>query len=153
MSEAARSHPTFRVADIMQRKLVFLRPDEPARKAARTLYESGISGAPVVEDGEVMGVISTSDLVRIVAYGPEAELPPEVRTGDGPPPEPTVRDVMMPARFSIRSSATIPELAEFLLRAGISRALVREGGRVVGIVSTTDVLRAVAGHFHVGPRA
>lgn len=56
-----------------------------------------------------------------------------------------VRDIMMPATFSVRRETTVSELARFLLRGEIHRALVLEGGRLVGIVTTFDVLRAVAG--------
>ena len=52
---------------------------------------------------------------------------------------------MMPATFSVRPEATAAELARFLLRAGVHRALVFEGSKLVGIVTTMDVLRAVAG--------
>lgn len=56
----------------------------------------------------------------------------------------TVRDIMTRATFSVRPRATIAELARFLLRARIHRALVLEDGRLTGIVTTSDVLRAVA---------
>src|SRR5690606_14899255 len=58
--------------------------------------------------------------------------------------EVTVGDIMTRAIFSVRPHATIQELAKFLLRAGIRRALVMEGGKLAGIVTATDVIRAVA---------
>lgn len=57
----------------------------------------------------------------------------------------TVRDIMTPAVLSVRPNATVPELARFLLRARIHRALVMEAGKLIGIVTAFDVLRAVAG--------
>lgn len=56
-----------------------------------------------------------------------------------------VREIMMPATFSVRKDTTVPELARFLLKGEIHRALVLEGGRLAGIVTAFDVLRAVAG--------
>lgn len=56
-----------------------------------------------------------------------------------------VRQIMTPATFSVRPEASVPELARFLLGAGIHRALVFEGSEMVGIVTSVDVLRAVAG--------
>jgi CBS domain-containing protein len=56
----------------------------------------------------------------------------------------TVRDIMTPAVFTVRAEATLPELARFLVRAGIHRALVMERGRLKGIVTATDVLESVA---------
>lgn len=57
----------------------------------------------------------------------------------------TVGDIMTPVIFSVRPQTTLPELARFLIRARIHRALVMEAGRLLGIVTAFDVLRAVAG--------
>jgi CBS domain-containing protein len=46
--------------------------------------------------------------------------------------------------FSVPSTASLPELARFLLRGRIHRALVVDAGELVGIVSAFDVLGAVA---------
>jgi CBS domain-containing protein len=140
--------PERRVADIMQRTVFTLTPDTSARQAARILFERDISGAPVVESGKVIGVVSASDLLQLLAYGAEAELPRDAaEAGDSAAPQPTVRDLMLPATFHVEESTTLPKLAGFLLHAGVHRALVMNQGRLVGIVSTTDVLRAVAGEW------
>lgn len=55
-----------------------------------------------------------------------------------------VRDVMTPATFSVRPDATLRELARFLVRGRIHRALVFEDERLVGIVTSMDLVRAVA---------
>lgn len=55
-----------------------------------------------------------------------------------------VEEIMTPATFRVRPDATVPELARMLVRAGIRRALVFEGSVLKGIVTGTDVLRAVA---------
>lgn len=55
-----------------------------------------------------------------------------------------VREIMTPATFSVRPEATLPELARFLVRAGVHRALVLDGSRLAGLVTSMDVLRIVA---------
>ncbi len=55
-----------------------------------------------------------------------------------------VRDIMTPAVFHVREGATLPELARFLLQAKIHRALVMDGGHLRGIVTSSDVLHALA---------
>jgi CBS domain-containing protein len=55
-----------------------------------------------------------------------------------------VRDIMTPVSFSVAPDSTVPELCEFLVRGRIHRAVVVEEGRLVGIVTSADVLRAVA---------
>ena len=56
----------------------------------------------------------------------------------------TVEDIMTPASFSIGADASLKELAEFLVRGRIHRAVVTDHDHLVGIVTTMDVLRAVA---------
>lgn len=126
-------------------------------------------------DGTVVGVVSVTDVARAAlreASG-EAEEGGEARAGeDGPGgyfrfPDGlaaeglgswlpaglprtrlgarAVREIMTPATFSVRPEATVRELARFLSRGGIHRALVFEGSRLAGVVTATDVLRALAG--------
>src|SRR5690606_9144910 len=66
--------------------------------------------------------------------------------------EVTVGDIMTRAIFSVRPHATIQELAKFLLRARICRALEMDEGNLAGIVTAMDVIRAVAtGNVTVEP--
>jgi len=55
-----------------------------------------------------------------------------------------VSEIMTPVAFSVAPDATLRELAEFLVRGRIHRAVVVENERLQGIVSSADVLRAVA---------
>lgn len=74
--------------------------------------------------------------------GPGSWLPsslPRTRLGTR-----AVRELMTPATFSVRPGATVPQLARFLSESRIHRALVLDGSRLAGLVSATDVLRAVA---------
>jgi len=57
----------------------------------------------------------------------------------------TVRDIMTPVTFSVAPHNSVPELCEFLVRGRIHRAVVVKDGRLLGIVTSADVLRAVAG--------
>jgi len=55
-----------------------------------------------------------------------------------------VSEIMTPVAFSVGPDASLRELAEFLVRGRIHRAVVVDGERLCGIVSSADVLRAVA---------
>ena len=55
-----------------------------------------------------------------------------------------VADIMTPVAFSVRPGDTVKELADFLVRGRIHRAVVVEDARLLGIVTSGDVLRAVA---------
>ncbi len=57
-------------ADIMTRDVVSVVPDAPVRVIAELLYTYRISGVPVVEDGQLIGVVSEGDLIgHAVAIG------------------------------------------------------------------------------------
>lgn len=177
------------VRDIMQQNVETVTPEMTIRELARFWARHGISGAPVTDDsGRVLGVVSSTDLVRLTAEEPEhpehlepreLEVPPEEAEEEGEeaswyyflareaptlyagtPAEilgelvdqVTVRDIMTPVIFDVRPDATVAELAEFLLRGKIHRALVMDEGELVGIVTSFDVLRVVAGTPEFGGR-
>jgi CBS domain-containing protein len=56
----------------------------------------------------------------------------------------SVSDIMTPVTFSVDPDDTVEELADFLVRGRIHRAVVTQDGRLLGIVTSGDVLRAVA---------
>jgi CBS domain-containing protein len=59
----------------------------------------------------------------------------------------TVRDVMSTDLVTVEPSATIAEAATLMGGRRVGSALVLEGGRLVGILTERDVLRALADHF------
>jgi CBS domain-containing protein len=151
------------VADIMQYRVVTVLADTPLSEVARVLWDEQVGGVPVVdESGRPIGFVSASDIVRFKAFGRHYEPPaaaglsglasPEVaplrhglhrrRAGGGG--DGAARDVMTPATFAVRSAASVVELARFLVRAGIHRALVVDNGRLIGIVSAFDIVQDLA---------
>lgn len=156
------------VADIMQRDVATIAPDASLRELTLFLADRGISGAPVVsEDGALLGVVSASDVVRRAAVDgtlaiPEEDLAPATGAAFHVPGEPdwavvdwarvdapaqdrlTVAEIMTPVGFGVSPDASIREIADFLVRGRIHRALVMDGPTMVGLVTTMDVLRAVA---------
>lgn len=171
------------VRDIMQKDLVTVSPGLTVRELTRTLSSRRISGAPVVAPtGEVLGVVSASDVLRLAAAEGDARgradrlhatwlealnapgLDEESVSGyyvdlfafgmgTRPPPGWTVGneldqrrvgDIMTRVQHAVGPETPVAELASFLLENRIHRALVLEDERLVGIVSTTDILTVVA---------
>lgn len=163
------------VRDIMQHNVVTVSPDAMVHELADVLLKEEVSGVPVIgKDGLVAGVVSLWDIVGLAAkegrhpemiwmsegqpgasgqagyYGtllPERPVgAPILRTIRPPLLERyRVREIMTPAIFHVSEDMTIPDLARYLLASRIHRALVMDHGRLLGIVTTTDVLEAVAG--------
>jgi CBS domain-containing protein len=121
-----------KVRDIMTRKVIALEAQASRGEAESALTRQSIGGAPVVDrEGKLVGFISKSDLV-----GPPAEW---IR-GEG-----TVADFMTPDVVSVYDDEPVHLACEVMLRRGVHRVLVIDGeGSIVGILSSMDVVRAVA---------
>jgi CBS domain-containing protein len=128
-----------KVDELMQRNVKTVRSDDSVAEAIVALADAHVSGMPVVDRaGKVVGVVSTTDVLAA-----EAESPDGVGGEDDWQNTP-VRDIMTPHPFSIAPSDDVREAARQMLYAEVHRLFVSEGGQVVGIISTSDIVRAVA---------
>jgi len=144
---------TLTAGDLMSREVVAIPQHLSVRKAARLLSDAKVSGAPVIDGlGVCVGVLSATDFVHLA----EADRPATrvknqcvcsewqvVEVENLPTDE--VSCFMTPDPVTVRPSANITQLARMMLDAHIHRLIVVDSqGRPVGIVSSTDVLAAVA---------
>ena len=140
-----------KVQDAMTLSVVTLRPSDSVHEAAGVLAETGVSGAPVVESGKVVGILSETDILRVVAPvsidRPHSLFELLMERGHVVVPEgtgPLVGDVMTTNVHSIGPGATLWEAAERMQRADINRLpVVDHEGTLVGIVSRADIVRLV----------
>jgi CBS domain-containing protein len=108
-------------------------------EAIVSLADAHISGMPVVDGaGRVIGIVSSTDVL-----GAEAEA------GDPPARQAllentTVREIMTPRPYTIAPDEDVREAACQMLYADVHRLFVAEGDKIVGIITTTDIVRAVA---------
>ncbi|HEX5716932.1 MAG TPA: CBS domain-containing protein [Thermoanaerobaculia bacterium] len=143
-------------ADVMNPNVLMVQEDMTVGELASFLVESEISGAPVVDpEGRLVGVVSVTDLARSAADRPHPDFfvsewggtlsrdkIEELRFGErfDEETEIRVRDIMTPAIYSVDAETPIPEVAETLINSHIHRLLVTSGERVVGIVTSSDLL-------------
>jgi CBS domain-containing protein len=126
-----------RVADMMQTDVQTVLVDTPVNDVFVTLADSRISALPVVDStGRLLGVISKSD---ILASEEEAQEESQALLQDTP-----VQDLMTAPALTIPPSASVREAAKQMLAAGVHRLIVTKGEHVVGVISTTDIVSAVA---------
>ena len=142
-----------RARGIMSTSLLTVERSTPVRHVIRLLIEHRISGVPVVQDGVVVGIISEGDLIlRERAYrqrggmaflaqqtfADHEKLAIEYRKAHGLVAE----DVMSHPVISVLPGTPVEDVAHLMAERHIKRVPVVEGGRLVGIVTRGDVLRA-----------
>lgn len=132
------------VRDIMSPLVICLQHSAFLTEAAKELTEKGISGAPVVDaDGNYVGVLSMTDINSVLARdAQDKDAMQKILEGDIPRSVDSlqVKEIMTPHILRISADATLAELGQTLLIAGVHRLMVADGDEVIGLVSTTDLI-------------
>ncbi len=143
-----------KAADVMTRDPLTAKPGERVREAAERMVAAHISALPVVDDtGAVIGLISEADLLHRAELGTgrtRSRLMALVR-GDGALAEDYVQahavlvgDIMAPEVLTIAPDTDLAEVVRLMEHHRIRRLPVLDGGRLVGIVSRADLMKAMA---------
>src|ERR1700733_5254244 len=140
--------------DVMVREVVTVKPDDAVAEAVRLLAEHDVSALPVVDSNEnVVGVISEADLVHreeigtekqrpwwLEAVTPASKLAAEFAKSHGR----RVEEVMSTDVISASEDTPLGEIATLLERHRIKRVPILRGGKLVGIVSRSNLIQAMA---------
>jgi CBS domain-containing protein len=143
-----------KASDIMTRDVVTVGEDTPVRDIVNVLLSRGISGVPVIDaSGGMAGLVSEGDLLRRAELGTQkrrgswlafftgtATLADEYVRAHGE----VARDVMTREVVAIAPSASLAEIADLMEEKRVKRLPVIDGGKLVGIVSRSNLLRALA---------
>lgn len=134
-----------KVKDLMTRDLLTLAPNTTIREAAEILATEHVSGAPVVRAGKPLGMVSARDLLEFIAALP---ADPEAVSGGmehGILDDHTVEEAMTRGPLtSIAPDAPASRAAELMQQEQVHRLPVVDEGTLVGIITTTDLVKAVA---------
>jgi CBS domain-containing protein len=151
-----------KVKDVMNPKVVFCKPDDTVREVAKILKENNISGVPVLEGEELVGVVSEGDLLKLLIIPEKGDLwlPSPFEVIEVPIREylgweetkkilsdvgsTRVEEIMTKDVYSISSEASVEEASEHMIRHRINRLPVIEDERVVGIVTRGDIIQGLA---------
>ena len=149
-----------KVADIMDRDVVTVAPDDDVETLIRLLREHELPGVPVTEDDQhLVGIVTESDLILrgedsevhlphyielfggVVFLEPLQHLEDKIRKAFAT----KVRDMMTADVETISSDASVEEAARLISRSGHNRLPVTAGDRLIGVVTRVDCLAALSG--------
>ena len=120
------------VADVMTRDVVSLHSEATLRDAIALLATQHVSGAPVLDARRRMvGTISSSDVLQAESEGADLDAT-------------TVADVMTRRALTVSPGTELREAALAMEYGDVHRLFVERGGELVGVVSRSDVNRALA---------
>ena len=137
MTATVERHPSLEqslgtVGEAMTREVVLLAADMPAENAVHRLDDQAVSGAPVVDHGRVVGVITRRDLL----------IPP--RLGGL-----RVSDLMSDEPATAQTDWSLVRAGRSMIGQGVNLLPVVDGaGRPLGVLTRDDVLRAVVRSCH-----
>lgn len=145
-----------RAMDVMTVQVVTVSPDMSVQDLAKLMSERGISGVPVVENNRVVGIISEGDLLHRTETGTERRTAPRRRRWFDPiPVEEEARDyvkshgrkvgeIMTRNVIAVGEETDLAEVATLMETKRVKRVPVLRDGRLVGIISRANLVRALA---------
>ncbi len=149
------------VSELMTTDVLTFSPGDNVQDAMRALLRRDVDGAPVVDGGAVVGMLSTSDLIVeearvhlptvITLLGAYLELPSSKKRFDADMEKAlgsTVGEVMTTGARSIGPDATVEEAATIMHEEVVDRiVVVDDSGSLVGIIARGDIVREIVREF------
>ena len=121
------SLPKKPVRDYMSMPLISLEPDMTIAYAMKTLLQKKIHGAPVLENGNLAGIVTLTDIVTSIDKG---------MTGEN-----LVREMMVKDVITIPADRRLYEVIRQFKERDVGRVIVVDGEKPVGILTHSDILR------------
>ncbi|MBS1791244.1 MAG: CBS domain-containing protein [Acidobacteria bacterium] len=123
---------TLHARDVMIKDVLTVNEKTPLKEVTKLFGDKHITGAPVVnEAGDLVGVISESDIIRkttsIGAWSPKM-----------------AGQIMTKPAVTVEPGETLQRVCELMFNRHIHRVVVAEGKTIRGIITTMDILRAIA---------
>lgn len=152
-----------KIKDVMNRNVITCKPDDSVSILAKLFKENHISGMPVVEKGNVVGIVSETDLLRLFET-PEVsgdlwlpspfeviEIPirnlvrlEEFKKALGDLKLKPVRHIMTKSVHSISPDDGLEEASSRMVKYKVNRLPVIENGKLVGIVARSDIIKGLS---------
>jgi CBS domain-containing protein len=143
-----------RAHQIMTRPVITVTPESKIVEAANTMLQKHVSGLPVVDaSGKLVGILSEGDFIRRSEIGTQRKRGQFLRFILGPGKAASdfvhehgrkVSEIMTPEPLTITEDTALEDIVALMERKSIKRLPVVRGDTIVGIVSRSNLLQAVA---------
>ena len=143
-----------KAVDVMSREIISVAPDASVLEAVRLMLQHKVSGLPVIDgSGRLQGVVTEGDFLRRVETGTERKRSRfvEFLLGPGRLAEDYVHasgrkvdEVMTPEPRTVGEDEPLEKVVHLMERYRVKRLPVVRGGKVVGIVTRQNLMRALA---------
>jgi CBS domain-containing protein len=150
-----------RAHQIMTRPVITVAPETTIVEAANTMLQKHVSGLPVIDAaGKLVGIISEGDFIRRSEIGTQRKRGRFLKFILGPGKEATdfvhehgrkIAEIMTPEPITISEDTDLETIVELMEKNDVKRLPVMRGGKLVGIVSRSNLLQAVASLTHEIP--
>ena len=115
------------VKNVMNKKVVIAKPEATLREASKVMSDLNIGCLVVVEKEKIVGIITSSDILKSIASGKD-------------PDETLVQEMMSKPVKTIDSDKTIEDAANLMVQNKIKKLPVVDEGKLIGMVTTTDIM-------------
>ena len=119
--------------DVMQRQVEALSVEQNLDEVLQMFASSHHRGFPVVNNGQLVGIVGQADLAKIASKGLKGTQ--------------SVREIMTPQPVTVMPEDTLSEVLYQLNRFGLSRLPVVDGRKLVGIITRSDIIRTESTHL------
>ena len=124
--------PAITARDIMSKPVKSLSPETTIEEAGQRMYRYGHSGYPIIKDGQLVGLITRRDLDKGNHHG----------LGHAP-----VKAYMTTNIITIHPETTLEEIQKLIIEHNIGRLPVIEDGKIIGIVTRTNIIEMLHNDF------
>lgn len=152
-----------KVKDFMVRKVYTLNPDDSVLDVIELFSDKGISGAPVIKDGRVDGMVSERDVIKTINVYGKIQTPSEaslgfilsilkskgefkgVKRGLKELKDVKVKEIMSKEVITVREDEDFNKVVRLIDKYDVNRVpVLNEEGKLVGIVCRADIIKSLA---------
>ncbi|MDB5565716.1 MAG: hypothetical protein JWP84_2282 [Tardiphaga sp.] len=143
-----------RAHQVMTRHVITVGPETTILEAANTMLQNHISGLPVVDaNGALVGIVSEGDFIRRAEIGTQRKRGRwlNLLLGPGAAASDFVRaqgrkigEIMTPEPLTVTEETSLEDIVRLMEKNNVKRLPVMRGSRIVGLVSRSNLLQAVA---------